>query len=239
MVVEHAPWAQARGVFPLQSLAGASSAWLTSASASAFCARGTERIDQRSKPAQRRHRLAVQRASCAACLTLYSPLTCLAIELGVVDDLDLGRAERLGALRARAAARGTPRRCSSRRRGPRIASSTTSPSGVASTAAAAAGPGLPRAPPSTWTTSFTRGAATLRVDRREARRGRAAAGDRASRAVLRRLARRAVRPRALGLAAVDDDLHVRVVLVVVREPVVELGGQLLWDHAVDHRSARL
>ena len=44
---------------------------------------------------------------------------------------------------------------------------------------------------------------------------------------------------ALGLATVDDDLHVRVVLVVLREPVVQLRGQLLWDHAVDHSSARL
>src|SRR5262245_36123447 len=42
----------------------------------------------------------------------------------------------------------------------------------------------------------------------------------------------AVRP----LAAIDDDGHVRVVLVVLDHLVEELVGELTRDHAVDHRS---
>ena len=42
--------------------------------------------------------------------------------------------------------------------------------------------------------------------------------------------------RAVGtLAAVDDDRHVRVVLVVVDHLVVELVGELPRNHAIDHR----
>src|SRR5215212_4511403 len=44
------------------------------------------------------------------------------------------------------------------------ASSSTSPSGELTTAAAAAGPGLPREPPSTWTTTLTPGAAPSGFD---------------------------------------------------------------------------
>src|SRR3712207_8978706 len=39
-------------------------------------------------------------------------------------------------------------------------------------------------------------------------------------------------------AAVDDDLHVRVVGVVRRELLVKLGRELLRDDAVDHRSGK-
>src|SRR3954452_23341067 len=91
------------------------------------------------------------------------------------------------------------------------ASSRTSPSGVETTAAAAAGPGFPRAPPSTWTTTFTVLPDSLvGVDRRElaGHAGPAAVAAGALLAVL------GLAPRtALGLAPVDDDLHIRVVLV--------------------------
>ena len=114
--------------------ARASSAWLTSASAAAFCARGTERTRQRAKAAS-----AASAARCSGfmsgCLTLYCAVDLLGDELGVVDDLDLGRRPAPARARGRAAGRGTRRRCSSPPRGSSVASSTTSPSGVESTAA--------------------------------------------------------------------------------------------------------
>ena len=65
--------------------------------------------------------------------------------------------------------------------------------------------------------------------------GSAPAGGRASRAS-RGSPARACPGRAVGaLAAVDDDRHVRVVLVVVDHLVVELVGELTRDHAIDHR----
>src|SRR4051794_39471365 len=110
------------------------------------------------------------------------------------------------------------------------------PSGAVTTAATAAGPGLPRAPPSTWTMTLSTGSARLGggLDRREG------AGHPLQAAIARLatvvwaldLARAPIRT----LAPVDDDLHVGVVLVVVDELVVELGGQGLRHDAVDHRS---
>src|SRR3954447_21973655 len=113
-----------------------------------------------------------------------------------------------------------------------IASPTTSPSGVASTAAAAAGPGVPREPPSTWT---TRRKQLLRVDRRELARD-AAPPPVADRPLLGGLGVDGGGRAPLALAPVDDDLHVRVIVVVVGELVVELVRHLLGDHAIDHLS---
>src|ERR671934_261747 len=63
-------------------------------------------------------------------------------------------------------------------------------------------------------------------------RSRAAAV--ADRPLLVELAGRLARATVGALAAVDDDRHVRVVLVVVDHLVVELVGQLARDHAIDH-----
>src|SRR5215210_7531735 len=113
------------------------------------------------------------------------------------------------------------------------ASSSTSPSGVVSTAAAAAGPGFPREPPSTWTTTLTPGAAPsgfdVARDRRElARHARPPAI--ADLALAAAVADRAT----LALAAVDDHRDVGVVLVVGGEPLVQLVLEGLWHHAEDH-----
>ena len=70
---------------------------MTSASASAFCARGTERIDQRSKPRSASLRGGVQRLHVGV-LDLVVAVDLLGDQLGVVDDLDLGGAERPRAL---------------------------------------------------------------------------------------------------------------------------------------------
>src|SRR5687767_5423604 len=43
----------------------------------------------------------------------------------------------------------------------------------------------------------------------------------------------------VALTAVDDDGHVRVVLVVLDHPVEEVRLELAWDDAVDHRSLSL
>src|SRR3954452_5630058 len=115
------------------------------------------------------------------------------------------------------------------------ASSSTSPAGELTTAAAAAGPGLPREPPSTWTTTLTSGAAPSDFDvagdgRELARHARPPAV-----ADLALAAGVADRP-ALALAAIDDHRDVRVVLVVGRELVVQLGREGLWNHAEDHEA---
>ena len=81
----------------LGGISSPSSARLTSASAAAFSARGTERIDQRSNRPS-----ASSACACSGCssgvLDLVLAVDLLGDELGVVDDLDLGRAERRGAL---------------------------------------------------------------------------------------------------------------------------------------------
>src|SRR5207245_684158 len=53
-------------------------------------------------------------------------------------------------------------------------------------------------------------------------------------AQLLELARILARARVRPGAAVDDDLHVRVVLVVLAELLVQLFLELRWDDAVDH-----
>src|SRR3954449_994670 len=113
------------------------------------------------------------------------------------------------------------------------ASSSTSPAGELTTAAAAAGPGLPREPPSTWTTTLTPGATPSGFD--VAGDGRGLAGHAppptvADLALAARITDRA----ALALAAIDDHRDVRVVLVVRGELVVQLGREGLWNHAEDH-----
>src|SRR4051812_42350694 len=193
----------------------ASSAWLTSASAAPFWARGTLRTRQRPNSAS-----AFVAAACSGfmsrCLTLYSPLTCLATSS---ESLTTSTSSAPSA-RARSRPSSRPRYSATlfvTTPSSSCASSTTSPSGVERTAAAAAGPGLPRAPPSTWTTSFT--GASLGVDRRElARHTRPAAV--APLALLAVLGLTVCA--ALGLAPVDDDLHVRIVLVVLDHPVIQL-----------------
>src|SRR4051812_5125218 len=210
----------------------ASSAWLTSASAAAFCARGTLRTRQRANCPS-----AFVAAACSGfmsgCLTLYSPLTCLATSS---ESLTTSTSSAPSA-RARSRPSSRPRYSATllvTTPSSSCASSSTSPSAVETTAAAAAGPGLPRAPPSTWTTSFT--AASLGVERRElAGDARAAAVAAGALVAVLGLAARA----ALGLAPVDDALHVRIVLVVLDEPLVELRREFLWDDGVDHRPGNL
>ena len=99
---------------------------MTSASASAFWARGTERIVQASKPRQRRERLLRAAAFIVGVLDLVLAVDLLGDQLGVVDDLDLVWRRARGRARGRAAARGTRRRCWWCGRGTSVASSTTS-----------------------------------------------------------------------------------------------------------------
>ena len=87
----------------LAQLEAAARAWsraaFTSASACAFCARGTVRIDQRSKPFKRRERLAVQGLH-RLVLDLVDALHLLGDQLRVADHLDLARAQLARALQA-------------------------------------------------------------------------------------------------------------------------------------------
>src|SRR5438270_2498753 len=116
-------------------------------------------------------------------------------------------------------------------------SSSTVPLGSEITTPTAAGPGLPRAPPSTCTTTFTR------------RAGEAGSGPVSLGGQLRQLAGDARpapvahgavaaagrRPAAPGgLAAVDDHLDVGIVGVIALELGEQLAGELLGDDAVDH-----
>src|SRR3954452_20705886 len=102
------------------------------------------------------------------------------------------------------------------------ASSSTSPSGELTTAAAAAGPGLPREPPSTWTTTLTPGAAPSDFDVAGVGRYRPRHASPPAIADLA-LAARGARRAALALAEIDDHRDVGVVLVVRRELVIQLG----------------
>src|SRR4051812_18913332 len=165
----------------------------------------------------------------SGCLTLYSPLTCLATSS---ESLTTSTSVAPSA-RARSRPSSRPRYSATLLVvSPRtaVASSSTAPSAAAvSTAAAAAGPGLPRAPPSTWTTTLTR---SLRVELGEL------AGDARAATVAQLTAVGAVVAVAvatLGLAAVDDDLDAGVVGVVRLHAVIQLGRKLLRDDAVDHR----
>src|SRR5215213_3054226 len=128
---------------------------------------------------------------------------------------------------------------------PRVtaASSTTSPAGVDTTAAAAAGPGLPRAPPSTWTTTFTPAKTIRALSQARARLRALVGGDRrelarhAGTAAIAQLAMpptRRARLAPLRLAPVDDHRDVGIAVVVRGKPVVQLVGERLGNDAVDH-----
>src|SRR5689334_16519401 len=165
----------------------------------------------------------------SGCLTLYSPLTCLATS----SESLITSTSVAPSARARSRPSRSPRYSATLLVASPMgddASSSTSPAGVDTTAPAAAGPGLPRAPPSTWATTFT--GSGVDVDRREFPGYPPAPAI----ALLAPPApgRRADAP-ALGLAPVDDDLDVGVIRVVGAQLLVELVGQLLGNDAVDHR----
>src|SRR5271165_585172 len=135
-------------------------------------------------------------------------------------------------------------------------SPSSSPDGDVITHAAAAGPGLPRAPPSTWTISFIGGKYALP-------RGRAARGAGAQMALGNACQRGKIagyaRPATVAhyapldrvggglrsgtpttgtpveLAPVDDHRDVLLALVVALQLRIELIGQRSWHHAIDHR----
>src|SRR3954447_20403379 len=111
-----------------------------------------------------------------------------------------------------------------------LASSMTVPSGSETTAATAAGPGLPRAPPSRWRTSRTR---LLAGDGRELARHPGPAPVAAL--ALVRSGRVTARAAAVARTTVDDHGDVRVIGVVVGQLLEELTGELLGHHAIDHR----
>ena len=199
-----------------------SSASLTSASASRVL-RARHRAHRPAvEAAQRLHRRGVQRLHVGV-LDLVLAVDLLGDELGVVDDLDLGR--------RRAPARAARPSSSPRYSATLFVATPSSSRGLVERPRRRAsrarrrrppGPGLPRAPPSTWTTSFTRRLVVGGAGRRRA----GTAGGRRSRT---RVALAALRPPvlaagrrspALAVAPVDDDLHVGVVGVVRGELVV-------------------
>src|SRR5215217_1406030 len=165
----------------------------------------------------------------SGCLTLYSPVTCLAISS---ESLTTSTSVAPSAF-ARSSPSSRPRYSATLLVAVPIrtpASSSTSPAGEGITAAAAAGPGLPRAPPSTWTTTFTGGNLGVRRERCEV-----AGHARAPPVAHLTHATAAAGLPAFLLAAVDDDRHVGVVLVVGSELLVELVREGLGNDAVDHR----
>ena len=120
----------------------ASIASFTSASASSFCSRGTERTVQRSNPRRAGQRLRVEGLQ----VRLLDPVLAGDLarhELRVVDDLDLARAELRAPARGPAAARGTRPRCWSPRRCKSLARASSLPVRRPSTTDAdAGGPGV-------------------------------------------------------------------------------------------------
>ena len=114
MVVEHAPWASSpRGVSLLRARVRVQR--LVDERVGVGVLRARHRAD---RPARRTRRSAAMRLGVqrlhVRVLDLVLAVDLLGDELGVVDDLDLGGAERRAPGRARAAGRGTRRRCSSR-----------------------------------------------------------------------------------------------------------------------------
>src|SRR5258708_37718886 len=104
------------------------------------------------------------------------------------------------------------------------------------TAPAAAGPGFPRAPPSTCTTSFNAGSARVDVERRRVARDAGAAPVALHPLLLLGLRCLAASP-PITAATIDDHLDVVVACVVGRQLVKQLVGQIGGDHAVDHVGA--
>src|ERR1700733_5519561 len=114
-------------------------------------------------------------------------------------------------------------------------SSSTSPSGVDTTTPAAAGPGLPRAPPSTWTTNLKSEPGRPGVVSLGGELGKLAGNARPpaiADGAVAATGRGPAPPRRL--AAVDDHLDVGVVGVVVLKLRQKLVGELLRNNAVDH-----
>src|SRR5438128_604986 len=125
-------------------------------------------------------------------------------------------------------------------------SSSSSPSLALITDAAAAGPGLPRAPPSTCTMTFKAprqglAPAPLAADTRQ--RGHVpghaspapVAYDAALRGAVGDTRIRALPARTpIELAAIDDHGHIVVVLVVGEQLRIELVCQLSGHHRIDH-----
>ena len=218
------------------ALSAASSAALTSASACAFCVRGTRADRPALERAERRRAPRVQRAHVRV-LHLVDAVELLGDQLRVVDQLDLRSRRARARAQARAATRGTRRRCWSPRRAARWPRASSSPSGVVSTAAPAAGPGFPREPPSTWMTSFT---PRCVGDPSPCSAAKLSAG--APPAAVAQLAPLRLhagsdgsRLRRSRLATVDDDRDVGLVGVVraqrLEQLVLEFAGHDRVDHA--------
>src|SRR5258708_32799704 len=104
------------------------------------------------------------------------------------------------------------------------------------TAPAAAGPGFPRAPPSTCTTSFNAGSARVDVERRRVARDAGSAPVALQPLLLLGLRCGAASP-PITAAPIDDHLDIVVAGVVGRQLVEQLVGQIGGDHAVDHVGA--
>src|SRR5271155_2314106 len=135
-----------------------------------------------------------------------------------------------------------------------VCSPSSSPPSEATTQAAAAGPGFPRAPPSTCTMTFIPSAVCPPGARsRAGERGSASEGacqwgcvpGHARPAALAhdtplRLHRRTpTAGTAVELAPVDDHRHVRLARVVVAQLRVQLSSERPGYHAVDHRPSIL
>src|SRR5579875_890425 len=169
----------------------------------------------------------------AGCLTLYSPLSCLATS----SESPTRSTSVAPSARARSSPRRTARYSATLFVARPIGSATSSstwPSPSATTTPMAAGPGLPRAPPSTWTSSFTEASRSL-AGRLGGELGQLA--DDAGPAPVANGAVAAARGAGLaprGTAAVDDDRDVGVVGVVAGELGQQLVGQRLGNDAVDH-----
>src|SRR5215218_6028731 len=212
--------------------AAASSAALTSASAAAFCARGTVRTRQRSKPASACSASAYSGFR-PACLTLYCPLICLATS----SEWPTTSTSSAPSARARSSPRSSARYSATLFVVSPIgspSSSTTPPSRSETTTPIAAGPGFPRAPPSTWTTSFIE-TPTSRVGERL--RLAVGVGPLPAVAQLALTAAVVAAGTSLAFSAIDDDGHVRIVRVVRGELVVQLVRERGGHNAVDQRPA--
>src|SRR5215218_5946927 len=192
--------------------AAASSAALTSASAAAFCARGTVRTRQRSKPASACSASAYSGFR-PACLTLYCPLICLATS----SESPTTSTSSAPSARARSSPRSSARYSATL--------FVVSPIGS---------PSSSTTPPSTWTTSFIE-TPTSRVGERL--RLAVGVGPLPAVAQLALTAAVVAAGTSLAFSAIDDDGHVRIVRVVRGELVVQLVRERGGHNAVDQRPA--
>jgi hypothetical protein len=119
-------------------------------------------------------------------------------------------------------------------------SSSTWPPGAEMTTPIAAGPGLPRAPPSTCTRSAPGGSdGVTACEGSLSGQGRKLARDPGSAPIPALAALASVRAGSPGspprsLATIHDHRHVGIVGVVLAELVEQLAGQRFGNHAVDH-----